>query len=136
MSQHRNLGFLVLIILVVVAPTAASLSWYHISKNPNLRPLGITKQALTSYNGGGEGIEIVAVVEWTPPRAGTYTPAHLSRALTDSFAAKGVDVRIEFHPGQDGTRITYKIGTTVLGPYTTARASEGIAAAVEAYKMH
>lgn len=136
MSQRQSLGYLFLIILVVVAPTVASLTWYQLSKNPSLRPLGITKQALSAYNSVGEGIEIVATVDWVPPRTGNYTQAQLARALTDSFAAKGVEVRIEFRPGQSASRVTYRIGKTVLGPYSTARASEGISAAVEAYKMH
>ncbi|OIP82825.1 MAG: hypothetical protein AUK37_08425 [Rhodobacterales bacterium CG2_30_65_12] len=136
MSQRRSLGYLFLIIFVVVAPTVASLGWYQLSKNPSLRPLGITKQALTAYNGGSDGIEIVALVDWVPTDAGNYSQARLSRALTESFAAKGVELRIEFRPGQSTTRVTYRVGKTVLGPYSTARAAEGIAAAVEAYNMY
>lgn len=136
MKQRRSLGYLFLVIGVVVAPTALALGWYLFSKNPSLRPLGITKQALSAYNGSGEGVEIVAFVDWVPPPLGPYSKPDLTRALTDSFTAKGVDVRIEFHPGAATSQITYKVGRTVLGPFPTARASEGIAAAVEAYRMH
>ncbi|HHC29669.1 MAG TPA: hypothetical protein ENK80_03770 [Rhodobacterales bacterium] len=124
-----------MIVLVLAFPTALTLGWYQLSKNPSLRPLGVTQQALAAYNGASDSIEIVALVDWVPPRTGNYTKAHLRRALSESFAAKGVDVRIVFRPGKDATRVTYQVGKTLLGPYSTARASEGIGAAVEAFKM-
>lgn len=135
MVHKRGLGFISLLITVVVLPSAVALGWYHLSKNPSLRPLGITKQALSAYNGGADGPEILALVDWVPPKTGNYTRNHLAQSLAQAFASKGVDVRIEFRAGHDATRVTYKIGETILGPYPTARASEGIRAAVEAYKM-
>ncbi len=136
MSQRLNLGYLFLIILVVILPTAFSLGWYKLSNDPNLRPLAITKQALRAYNSAGEGVEIVAVVDWVALRTGNYTKANLTHSLVQSFAAKGVDVRIEFREGRNATQVTYVVGKTVVGPFSTARASEGISAAVEAYKMY
>ena len=135
MVQKRGIGFVFLIVGVIVFPSVAALGWFQLSKNPSLRPLAITEQALAAYNGVAEGPEIVALVDWVPPRTGNYTRKRLVQSLTQAFAAKGVDVRIKFRPGHDATRVTYKIGKTILGPYPTTRASEGIRAAVEAYKM-
>jgi len=136
MQGKRNLGYLAVVILAVIAPTLVSLGWYQLSKNPSLRPLGITKQALSAYNGGLDGVELVAYVDWVPPRTGNFTKAQLTRDLTTSFAAKGAEARIVFRDGVGTTRITYVIGQSRLGPYTIARAAEGIVAAVEAYRMH
>ena len=135
MTRKRSLSFVFLIIAVMVLPSAVALGWYQMSQNPSLRPLGVTKEALSAYNGGADGLEIVAMVEWVPPRTGNYTKARLAQSLAQSFAAKGVEVRIEFREGRQATRVSYRVGKTVLGPYSTARASEGIGAAVEAYKM-
>ncbi|GKY86617.1 hypothetical protein [Sinisalibacter aestuarii] len=136
MPQRQRLAYLILLIAVVVMPTAMSLAWYAISRDPNLRPLGITKQALYAYNGGGDGVEIVAVVDWPASDTGERSRAQLTRALTESFAAKGVEIRIEFRAGQAAGQVTYIIGKSVLGPYPTTRAAEGISAAVEAFRMY
>lgn len=134
MARKRGLGFVALIVIILVLPTALSLGWYYLSKNPSLRPLGVTEQALAAYSGESAGVEIVALVDWVPG-SGKYTKAQLARAISQSFAAKGVAARIMFRDGQRATQVTYKIGKTILGPYSTDRASEGIRAAVEAFNM-
>lgn len=136
MAQTRSIGYLVVIILVVIAPSALSLGWYQLSKNPSLRPLAITKQALAAYDGiDGGGTEVIAYIDWVPPRTGNYSQTHLAKALVDSFAAKGASVRVEIREGLGETRVTFRVGPTMLGPYATSRASEGINAAVDAFKM-
>lgn len=132
MKQRRSIGYVLLVIGVVIAPTALSLSWYHITKDPNLRPLAITKQALAAYGLSSGGLEIVAVVEG--PDA--TSASGMARAITNAFAAKGMDVRIVVRSGPGVRQVTYRVGSSVLGPYPAARASEGIAAAVQAYRMH
>jgi hypothetical protein len=136
MPLRQRVAYLILVIVVVVAPTVLALGWYQISRDPNFRPLGVTQQALRAYSGGGDGVEIVAVVDWAPARSGGYTRAQLMQALSQSFAAKGVEVRIELRSGHPVTQVTYIVGKTVLGPFGTTQAAEGIAAAVEAYHMH
>jgi len=136
MPQRRSIAYLTLIIIAVVLPTAVALVWYHISRDPNLRPLGITEQALRAYEGRGEGLEIVAIVDWVPPRTGNFTRAHLTTTLRRAFGAKGADVRIVFRDGQGETRVSYVVGKTALGPYATAEASKGVAAAIQAFNMH
>ena len=120
-----------LIITVVVLPTAMMLSWYHYTQNPHLRPLGITREALREYGVPGAGVEIVAYVDGPSGRN-----AQLASDLRASFGSKGVDVRLVFREAGGATRVTYVVGNSTLGPYSTARAAEGIAAAVEAYRMH
>jgi hypothetical protein len=136
MPPRQRYTYLILLIAFVTLPTAAALVWYQISRDPNLRPLGVTKQALRAYGGEGEGVEITAVVDWGSPRTGGYTQEQLAQSLTQSFAAKGVDVVIRFRDGQSATQVTYVIGKTVLGPYPTARAAAGVAAAVDAFRMY
>jgi len=136
MTQRTSLAYLAIIVVVVVLPTAISLGWYHISKDPNLRPLGITEQALRKHEGGSKGLEIVALVEWVQPRTARQTQAQLELALTRAFQAKGAEVRVVFREGRDVTRITYIVGTSSLGPFPIARASEGVESAVQAFHMY
>lgn len=135
-QTRRSIAYVVLVIFVVLLPTVVSLSWYYVTLNPNLRPLGVTREALRAYGEAGAGVEAVAYVDWVPPRTGGFTQAQLTSDLRDSFAAKGVDIRIVIRAGNGSTQITYVVGRSVLGPFPAARAAEGVTAAVEAYRMY
>lgn len=135
-QARRSLTYVLMIIAVIVLPTAVALGWYAFTRDPNLRPLGITREALRAYGGVGAGPEVVAYVDWVPPSTGGFTQHRLADDLVKSFRSKGVDVRVVFREGRATTRITYVVGRTTLGPFPTARAAEGVAAAVEAYRMH
>ncbi len=135
-QTRRSIAYVFGIIAVVVLPTAMMLGWYQITRDPNLRPLGITRESLRAFGESGAGVDLVAVVDWVPPRTGGFTQRQLAKDLTASFASKGVEVRVLFREGRDATHVTYVIGRTRLGPYPAARAAEGIAAAVEAYRMY
>lgn len=135
-QTRRSLAYVMLIIAVVVLPTVAALGWYQYTRDPNLRPLGITREALREYGDPSAGVEVVAYVDGVSPETSQAARQRLANDLRISFASKGVDVRLVFRDGEGTTRITYVIGNSVIGPYSTARAAEGIAAAVEAYRMY
>ena len=134
--KQRSIATLIGIIILLVAPSAISLLWYRVTGDPLLRPLGITREKLRAYYGTGDWIEIVAEVEWDTARSGNVTRADMERALSNAFRAKGVDVHVVFKEGHSGTRVVYRIGPSVIGPYPQTRAAEGISAAVEAYRMN
>jgi len=140
MALRRNLIYLAVLIAAVVLPSALALGWYSYSKDPNMRPLGITREALLRYAariGGFGEVDIVARVAWVPGTSGGYSRAALEQALINAFAAKGAEIRVDFVPAQGPvTLVTYEVGKSEIGPYTIARASEGIAAAVEAFRMY
>ena len=135
MRRKRGLATIIAIVLLVVTPTVVSLIWYKVTGNPWIRPLGITQEKIRAYEGFSSVLEIVAVVDWDPARSGQVAREDLRRALTQAFKVKGVPVRVVFNPGSSGTRITYRVGPSNIGPYPRARAAEGIGAAVEAYRM-
>lgn len=136
-DARRGWAYFAVVLAVILAPTAISLGWYQLSKNPNLRPLGITRESLMSYASGFiGGHEIVATVAWVPPKSSRYSKARLKDAITNAFGAKGVDVRVVFREGKGRTLVTYTVGKSTIGPYPTSRAAEGISAAIEAMRMH
>lgn len=135
MAAQRNLLYLATIIALVVMPSAVALTWYYFTENPNLRPLGLTREALRAYTGGyGDGAPVVARVTGADPSGAGRDS--LARALVNAFGAKGVELEVVFLPGTGPPMISYAIGTSVVGPYPASRAAEGIGAAVEAYRMH
>lgn len=137
MQKTRNsLGYVMLIVAVITLPTAAALGWYQITRDPELRPLGITREALRDYGIPGSGAEVTAYVDWPSARTDQSARQQLARDIAVSFAAKGVDVRVVFRSAEGTPRITYVVGRSVLGPYPASRAAQGIEAAVEAYRMH
>jgi hypothetical protein len=137
MATRRNLTYVLAISTLLVLPTAFSLTYHEITGNPNLRPLGLTEASLRNFESGASGgVSIVAHVDWVPPRTGGYSRDRLDRAITQAFRAKGVEVTVRFEPGEDATRVSYLVGESTIGPFPTARAGEGISAAVEAYRMH
>jgi len=135
-QTHRSLAYVMLIILIITLPTALALGWYRFTQNPNLRPLGITREALRAYGVPGTGVEVVAYVDWPAAHSRHSARQQLSDDLRASFSSKGVDVLVVFRSTDGPTRVTYEVGNSVLGPYPTGRAAEGIAAAVEAYRMN
>ena len=57
LQTRRNLFFVIALILVIVLPTALALGWYKISRDPNMRPLAVTREALRDYGVAGIGAE-------------------------------------------------------------------------------
>lgn len=134
--MQRSVTHLLIVILLVVAPTAGTLTYYYLTKNPTVRPLGITREALDAFEQGGQRFEIVANVAFDARDSGGKSRAQLQRDLINAFRAKGVHVNVQFtRTGGSGTWITYVIGPSTMGPYALSEASDGVNKAVEAYRM-
>lgn len=134
MRTPSNATYLMIVIAALVLPSAVSLSWFHVTQNPNLRPLGLTREALRAYTGGyGDDAVVVARVVGAGPSDDARDA--LARALVNAFAAKGVELEVAFLPGAGPPSVSYAIGTSVIGPYPASRAAQGIGAAVDAYRM-
>lgn len=136
--KTRNFLYMLGILLLVVLPTAATLGWHEVTQNPNLRPLGVTRQSLDAYerSQGKGGVQIVAQVAWAPANTGGFTKKQLEKAIVSAFSVKGVDVWVFFHDGVGQTTVTYQVGSSSMGPYSAKRAGQGIRAAVDAYHMY
>lgn len=137
MRSRFNVLYVLALVALIVAPSALSLAIYTISKNPNLRPLALTRENLAAYgraSGSGEGaVSVVAQVDWVE---GAGSQRELRRAIEQAFNARGVEVYVHFASGAKSTRITYVVGYSRIGPYSTRDAAEGVRAAVAAYLMH
>ncbi|MEC7762711.1 MAG: hypothetical protein VX874_12470 [Pseudomonadota bacterium] len=138
MAKRRNFFYVLVVIALLVTPTAASLGFYVITQDPNLRPLGVTQEALSAYARGridGQ-VHVVAQIEWVPGNTAGYSQRAFEMALENAFRAKGVEVFVFFHDGVDRTRVNFRVGRSTIGPFSPAQAARGVTAAVDAYRMH
>jgi hypothetical protein len=135
MLAQRGIGYLATITTLIVLPTVCALLWYFWTGDPTIRPLGLTREALRSYIGGGDTAGVTVLVDWDAVHTGAVTREQMQRALENAFRAKGVYVQVAFRESTGGTRVIYIVGSSVIGPFPQARAAEGINAAVEAYRM-
>ncbi|WP_300516084.1 hypothetical protein [Aliiroseovarius sp.] len=135
--MQRSVTHLLIVIFLVVAPTAGALTYYWWTKNPSVRPLGITRESLDAFErGGGPVFEIIAQISYDPRHSGGRSQAELHRIFSNAFRAKGVHVNVKFaRTGGAGTWVTYVVGPSTIGPYPLSEASNGINKAVEAYRM-
>lgn len=135
-STRRNLIYVSLIFMIVVLPAAMAFGWYQFTRDPNFRPLGLTREALRDYGVPGVGVDLIAYVDWPAAQAENPARKKLATNLMASFASKGVEARLVFRDSNGAAQITYVIGNSTIGPYPVNRAAEGIEAAVEAYRMN
>ncbi|MBV7379701.1 hypothetical protein [Maritimibacter dapengensis] len=139
MKSRFSLVYVIGLIALIVLPTAVTLAVYHVTKDPNWRPLGVTEESLAAHarqSGRSEGVQIVAQVEWVGPVAARMSRRQFERSLTNAFRAKGVDVYVFFTSGIETTQVTYVVGYSRIGPFPVHRASQGVRAAVDAYHMY
>lgn len=135
-KRNRSIGYFLIVVLLIVAPSLASLGLYVATGNPLFRPLGITEEALQSFRSVFGGVEILATVAWDEQRAGHVSRAEMRRALMRAFGAKGLEARIVFTESRRGTTVTYRVGKNTFGPYPQSRAAEGVSLAASAYRMY
>lgn len=135
MIKKKEILYLCMVVALVTFPTAGSLTYYAITKDPSMRPLGITEQSLRAYAGEAKVVSIAAIVEWDSARSGGITRRDMQELLINVFKSKGVDVQVYFTEGHNGTFVKYQVGASIIGPFPQSRAAEGITGAVAAYYM-
>ncbi|SMR82218.1 hypothetical protein SAMN04488030_2563 [Aliiroseovarius halocynthiae] len=130
----KNVKILIAIIVIVVLPTAGALTWYFVTKDPTIRPLGITKRALMARTTDESGMLIIWI-EYDPSEDQQASKA-LGNTIMFSLEAKGVVGVVKRHPmpGQDMS-VAFVFGASTIGPFPASKASLGISAAVGAYRM-
>ncbi|WP_371170255.1 hypothetical protein [Aliiroseovarius sp. 2305UL8-7] len=135
MLARRGIRLLALIVIVVTLPSAAALSWYHYTKDPTLRPLGISKND-PIREANGELVNIVAHIRWD--NLNEAQPLDRFRyALVEAFDIKNIEITVDVvdAPGQ-GTTVVYDVGASHIGPFPKQRAAKGVNAAIAAYRMN
>lgn len=134
MKRERGALYFLVVVTLLVLPSAMSLTWYRISGDPAMQPMGLNANAARRFF-GLPGSDVEAIIDWDAAQAGRLTPDMLEQALVTGFAAKGVGVKTIFRPSTTGIAVSYKVGYSTFGPYPRSRAAEGITPAVDAFRM-
>jgi hypothetical protein len=126
-----------LVAAFIVLPAALSLSAYFITKNPNLRPLGVTIEKLAEAGLIKDSGEIIAVISIGDKSGKHASKNEYSNALETAFERFNSKVRIKFRtvPNNSHITVTYLVGMNRIGPYEINNAAGGIKAAVRAERM-
>lgn len=126
-----------LVAAFIVLPAALSLSAYFITKNPNLRPLGITVDKLAEAGLIENSGEIIAVISIGAQSKNVASKNDYKKALTSTFEILDSDVRVKFRkvPNNSDVTVTYLVGLSRIGPYPITHAASGVKAAVRAERM-
>ncbi len=137
MVSRKDTIVIVLITLFTVTPAVLALTAYMITKNPNLRPLGITVERLTEAGQIENKSLIFAVVDIGTLSKNASSKAQYRSALETAFARFDTEVQVRFReiPGRSTVMITYLVGESQIGPFPSNRAAEGVLAATEAARM-
>lgn len=139
-ATKRPVLWIIGLIGVIAFPMIAALTYFQISQDPSLRPLGVTQEAERAYvrgaSGEGRPLEITIRVHWAPGHTGGHTHLSLREAFHKSFESKGITaVDVRFLTGRDRTTVTYVIGSSTIGPVPVEQAAQGVNAAVDAFHM-
>ncbi len=127
---------LLAIIIVVAMPGTGAYLYYRATKDPTLRPLGVTKEELAATLGDEHVLDIVVQIDWGRDRQSRSPKSDLERAISRTLSAFAVDHRFRHKDvAGDSVQITYVVAHNQFGPYTPARAAEGIRAAVSAMQI-
>lgn len=121
---------------LIVLPAASSMMAYAITKNPSLRPLNLTIEAMTAA-GLIDGGEIIAVISTGDAAPKTSTPKQQISTFKTAFERYGAEVQVKFRtvPRSRQTTVMFLVGKSKIGPYPMAQAASGVSAAVQAERM-
>lgn len=122
---------------LVLAPAIMALSAYHITRNPSLRPLGITIEQLIEAGQIADKTLITVEVSIGEHAKTSTSLADYKKVMADAFGVFNTEARVRFREVDRSKDITvlYIVGNSEIGPYAVSRAAEGIRPAVEAERM-
>ncbi|WP_114287064.1 hypothetical protein [Candidatus Halocynthiibacter alkanivorans] len=122
---------------LVLGPALITMALYYITKNPDFRPLSLTKESLTEYRGetGGPGLTVEVVL---PIGATLRMPREeFEQMLRNSFSMYGTGARFVYSEeyGLKAPQVTYVAGASRIGPYSPNNLASGIKAAAAAFQI-
>jgi hypothetical protein len=124
-------------LVLVVGPATVAMALYYATKNPDFRPLSLTRESLTEYR-GEIGTLAVTVEVALPPATSLRMPREdFEKMLRDAFSMYGADVRFVYSEeyGLKAPQVIYASGGNRIGPLTPNNLASGIKAAVAAFQI-
>lgn len=137
MVSRKDSIVIALITVFIVTPAVLALTAYMITKNPSLRPLGITVERLTEAGQIENKSLILAVVDIGTLAKNAASKTQYQSSLETAFARLETDVQVKFRsiPNSADVNITYLVGGSQIGPFPAKRAAEGVLPATQAARL-
>lgn len=136
MDGNRRYILVIAILLLTGLPATGAYFLYVFTKNPSLRPLGISQEKLAAVEGPAKSVSIQVHVDWGSDRTGAVTQADLRKLISGTLSTRTEDFIFEFNdvPG-DQIGVTFVVGANRYGPFPPGRLIEGIVPALAALDM-
>ena len=136
MAAKRRILILLAVILIPALPAAGSLLFYHFTKNPLLRPLGITREKLAEMDGQTDFLSIMVHIDWGEEQTDGPSKSQVREFISDVFSTRTDEVAFKFTdvPGDD-MAITFVVGPNRYGPYPPDQMIEGVIPSTIALEM-
>ncbi|AJE45010.1 hypothetical protein [Celeribacter indicus] len=133
----RDTLIILLIAVFLVTPALLALAMYVVTKNPSLRPLGITLERLVEAGLMEDRSLIVVQVDIGSKAPAVHTRDDYATAIETAFARLDAEARVRFRtvPEDRSVSVTYLVGESRIGPFPMSRAAEGVLAAVQAERL-
>ena len=105
------------LIIAVALPATAAYTYYRTTRDPTLRPLGITREEMAATFGEKHVLDITVEIDWGADTNFADSRETLQSILSRSLTAANADhhFQIKDVPGED-VLITYVVGYNHFGP--------------------
>jgi len=135
MIQRDNI-YLSIAAALIVTPASFMLTWFWLTDDPTLRPLGITERKLVNAGLVASGGPIVTTVRLGAGASLPMSRSDFEASINQAFDLYGLESKFVYasHPGS-GIQITYTVGKSRIGAYSLRRAAEGIRPTADAFRM-
>lgn len=122
---------------LVILPAVFALAAYQITRNPALRPLGITIEKMVEAGQIKDRSLIIAEITFGTEAKTQTSLAQYREAMSNSFAMFQTEAHVRFREveGRSDIQVRYIVGGSTIGPYPISQAAKGIKPAVAAEKL-
>ncbi len=120
---------------VVALPSMVALGYYKVTGDPSFRPLAqsIESAVFGGFVGDARDLKVQLRLH-SPTQAEGF---RMARQMQRTFSAKGIDARVYVMdiPAREPASVVFLVRQNRIGPFPLSRASEGVNAAVAAYRL-
>jgi len=129
-------NMLLFILLPAIAlPEAAALMLDKYTDDPTFRPFGISKFSLSQSSEAHAMNEVLVRIDWGSGVPATIQRDDVGKRLGKALEVYDIEFRLKFSDNTGGEiGVTYIVGHNKFGPYLFQNASQGIPAALAAYR--
>ncbi|SIO18795.1 hypothetical protein [Vannielia litorea] len=131
----RQLLYGLFIASLLAMPSVVMLAYHRITGDPSLRPLAQTIAPVIFGPAQDEQSDMQVQLRLHAPTR--EQGLNMARQLQRTLSAKGIDAQVVIYdvPLDEPASVAFVVARNRIGPLPLSRASEGINAAVSAYRM-